>query len=369
VTAPARGTARARRAGWITLGAALIIYPLLVPRFWVFQIGAQSLWLGIIALSLIFLAGYGGMVSLAQMTLAGVAGYTLALLGGNSLSRGVELPWPIAVIAALAAGGTVGLLFGLIAVRTQGIYLLMITLAMSMSFYYLALQNVQVFNAYDGFSGVRAPVIAGVSLRQPTAFYYLCLGTAALLYGAVWYLVRTPFGLALQGVRDNPRRMRALGYWVGLHRVAAFGVAGLIAATGGVLAAWYHARISPGSVDLGETTEVLVTAVIGGFAHPIGAFIGALVFTLVQNFAVDFIHRERFNTLIGLTFLAIVLFSPDGVLGLGQRLSRLADRWLRGRRARARPAGRPTLTPDRAPSTTVTTGHRVEDVNPQRGGH
>jgi branched-chain amino acid transport system permease protein len=345
-------TTAARRIGWIVLGAALIAYPLLVPRFWTFQIGAQSLWLGIIALSLIFLAGYGGMVSLAQMTLAGVAGYTLALLGGNSLNWGVQWPWPLAVLGALAAGGMVGLLFGLIAVRTQGIYLLMITLAMSMGFYYLALQNVQVFNAYDGFSGVRAPVIAGVSLRQPTAFYYLCLGMAALLYGAVLYLVRTPFGLALQGMRDNPRRMRALGYWVGLHRVAAFGVAGLIAAMGGVLAVWYHARISPGSVDLVETTDVLVIAVIGGFAHPIGAFIGALVFTLVQNFAVDFIHRERFNTLIGLTFLAIVLFSPDGVLGLGQRLSRLADRWLRAGRLAADRAPTPAHapTPDRSPA-------------------
>jgi branched-chain amino acid transport system permease protein len=349
----------ARAAGWVVLGAALVAYPLLVPRFWAFQIGAQSLWLGTIALSLIFLAGYGGMVSLAQMTLAGVAGYTVALLGGNSLNWGVVLPWPLAVASAVGAGGAVGLLFGFIAVRTQGIYFLMITLAMSMGFYYLVLQNVQVFNAYDGFSGIRAPVVGGLSLRHPTAFYYLCLATAALLYAAVCYLIRTPFGLALQGIRDNPRRMRALGYWVSLHRVAAFGVAGLIAGVGGVLAVWYHARISPGSVDLVETTDVLVTAVIGGFAHPIGAFIGALVFTLVQNFAVDFIHRERFNTLIGLTFLAIVLFSPDGLLGIGQRLRRLSARWV----------GTPQLALDRAPSAAVGAVTGVEDANPHRGGN
>src|ERR1700752_4871660 len=109
--------------------------------------------------------------------------------------------------------------------------------------------------------------------------------------------------------------MHALGYHVSAYRVAAYAVAGLMAAVGGVLMAWYNNRISPGSVNTGAMINILVIAVLGGMKHPIGAFIGAIVFVLLQNFAIDLVDRERFNLVIGLVFLVIVLFSPDGLLG------------------------------------------------------
>jgi branched-chain amino acid transport system permease protein len=114
--------------------------------------------------------------------------------------------------------------------------------------------------------------------------------------------------------------MRALGFNVTAHRVAAYAVAGVIASTGGVLLVWFNSRISPGTVDTGPIFDILVIAVLGGMRHPVGPFLGAVIFVLLENFAIDFIDRERFNTLIGLCFLAIVLFSPDGVLGLWGRL-------------------------------------------------
>jgi branched-chain amino acid transport system permease protein len=121
-------------------------------------------------------------------------------------------------------------------------------------------------------------------------------------------------------VRDNPRRMAALGFHVTAHRVAAYAVAGLIAAVGGVLFTWYNGLISPNSVGTGWLINVLVIAVLGGMRHPIGAFLGAIVFVLLQTFAIDVIDRERFNLVIGVVFLAIVLFSPDGLLGLWAKL-------------------------------------------------
>jgi branched-chain amino acid transport system permease protein len=131
-------------------------------------------------------------------------------------------------------------------------------------------------------------------------------------------VVRAPFGIALQGIRDNPRRMAALGYGVVAHRVAAYALAGLIAAVGGVLLAWYNALMTPGSVGTGWLINLLVIAVLGGVKHPIGAFLGALVFVLLQTFAIDVIDRDvqpdRWP------FLAIVLFSPDGLLGLWAKL-------------------------------------------------
>jgi branched-chain amino acid transport system permease protein len=188
------------------------------------------------------------------------------------------------------------------------------------AFYYLTLQNYSLFAGHRGFNQVNAPTLFDVNLREPTAFYYLALACALAGYFLVKYLLRAPFGIALQGVRDNPRRMRALGFHVTGHRVAAYTAAGVIASFGGVLLVWYNNQISPESAGLGRMIDILVIAVLGGMRHPIGAFIGALVFVLLQNFAIDLIDRERFNLVIGGVFLLIVLFSPDGLLGLWAQL-------------------------------------------------
>ncbi len=300
---------------------ALIIYPQLVPNFWVVSVGAYAIVLGIIAMSLTFLAAYGGMISMAQMAIAGAAGYALAISSLHSASGNVALlPWPSAVAVAILVGTGAGLLIGIVAVRSQGIYMLMSTLAIAMILFYLAQQNTTLLHGFDGFNGVAAPVIGGTSLRDPLPFYYLCLACGALLYGLVIFLVRTPFGLVIQGIRDDPRRMTSLGYRVSWHQVAAYGVAGFIAAVGGVLALWYHGGISPGSIGMTATVSVLIASVIGGLGHPRGAFIGALTYVLIQIFAVDLVGNDRFNSLIGFVFLAIVMMSPDGLTGLWRRM-------------------------------------------------
>ncbi len=192
----------------------------------------------------------------------------------------------------------------------------MITLAVGVAVYYLCLQNYAVFNGFQGFQRVQAPTVLGINWREPLPFFYLTLFFALAGYFLVKYLIRAPFGIALQGIRDNPRRMNALGYHVTAHRVAAYAVAGVIAAVGGVLLVWYNGLITPNSVGTSWLINVLIIAVLGGMRHPIGPFIGAVVFVLLQTFAIDLIDRERFNLVIGGVFLAIVLFSPDGLLGL-----------------------------------------------------
>ena len=304
--------------GWayLPLIAFLVAYPWMASPFWIVQIGAQSLFLGVIALSLMFLGGYGGMVSLAQVTVAGCAGYMFAVFGENSTGNGLGLPWWLVIPIAVAIAVTFATLVGALAVRTAGIYTIMITLAIAVAFFYFAQQNYLIFNGHSGFAQLAPPAVFGVDWRAPMPFYYLSLGVAALSLAAVVYLSRSTFGLTLQAVRDNPRRMNALGFNVTLHRIAAFAVAGLIAAVGGLLLIWMNGRISPGTIGVGPVIDILIIAVLGGLRHPIGPFIGAVIFVLLQNFAIDLIDRERFNTVIGAAFLAIVLFSPDGVLGL-----------------------------------------------------
>ncbi len=305
----------------------LLIYPLVASPFFTFQIGAQSLVLGLIALSLTFLAGYGGIVSLAQMTVAGLAGYMVAVFGASGVPT-VSLGWPwwLAVMLSVTIATIVAVLIGWLSIRTDGIYTIMITLAIGVAFYYLTLQNYSLFNGFQGFNGVEAPKFWGINWRDPMPFYFLCLAVALSGYFLVKYLIRTPFGIAFQGTRDNARRMNSLGFNVVTTRLTAYAVAGFLAAIGGVLQIWYNGLIAPGVVNLNSLINILVIAVLGGMRHPIGPFIGAVIFVLLQNFAISIVTAERFNLLIGSIFLIIVLFSPDGILGWWDQLrSRLVQ--------------------------------------------
>ena len=297
--------------------AALLVFPWVASPFVTFQIGAQSLALGLIALSLTFLGGYGGMISLAQMTVAGIAGYMIGIFGTSGTAE-ISLGWPwwLGVALALAIATLAGTFIGWLSVRTEGIYTIMITLAVGVAFYYLCLQNYSVFNGFQGFQQVHPPKLFGINWRDPLPFYHLVLFWSLAGYFFVKYLLRAPFGIALQGIRDNARRMNALGFHVTAHRVAAYAVAGFIAAVGGVLLVWYNGLITPNSAGTSWLINILIIAVLGGMRHPMGPFIGAIVFVLLQTFAIDLIDRERFNLVIGGVFLAIVLFSPDGLLGL-----------------------------------------------------
>ena len=312
----------------ILVMVAVLVYPMVATPFFTFQIGAQALALGLVALSLTFLGGYGGMVSLAQMTVAGLAGYLVAIFGSSSLAA-ISLGWPwwLAVVFAIALATLIATAIGWLSVRTEGIYTIMITLAVGVAVFYLAQQNYTLFNGFQGFNKVFPPTVGEIDFRDPTPFYYLALACALAGYFLVKHLVRAPFGVALQGIRDNPRRMNSLGYNVTAHRVAAYAVAGFMAAVGGVLLVWYNNRISPGSMNMGAMINILIIAVLGGMNRPIGAFVGAIVFVLLQNFAIDLVDRERFNLVIGGVFLAIVLFSPNGLVGVWAQLrARLGPR-------------------------------------------
>ena len=304
------------------VGAILLLgFPLFATPFFTFQIGGYALVLGTIALSVMVLGGYGGMVSLAQMTVAGIAGYTVAILGHNGSNvMGLGWPWWLAAPFAILLGSIAGALIGALAVRTAGIYTIMITLAIATAFFYFVRQNYALFNGFNGFHGVEPPTLFGVYFHDPVPFYYLALAVAAFFYAGTVYAERSTFGLSLQALRDNPRRMRALGFNVPAHRIVAFFLAGMIASTAGVLLVWFNSQISPGTVSVSAAIDSLVIAVVGGIRRPIGAFLGALLFVLLQNFAVGFVNPDRFNTVIGLVFLVVIFVSPDGVLGLIEKL-------------------------------------------------
>ena len=299
----------------------LVLAPLIFSDFYLSAVITKALWLGIAAVSLTFLAGYVGMVSLGQVALYGVAGFTAAnLVEADGGSKVALNPWA-ATLLGLVAAVAVGLLLGAIASRSYGIYFLMITLASSVLIYLFFAQVTQL-SGFGGVNNVDLPSVVGNPLQQPARLFYIALAVSAIVYLGLRYITRAPLGLAFQGVRDDPARMRALGYNVPLLRTVAFALGALVAGLAGVLSVWWNTRISPGSISLPQTIDLLVIAVIGGLYRLEGAWVGAVVVTVLDNWlrGVDLVGN-RFNTVIGAVFLAIVLISPGGLMGIWDSLT------------------------------------------------
>jgi branched-chain amino acid transport system permease protein len=339
------------RLSWPVLGAIVVVAalaPLYTSDFFLNVILTKALWLGVAAASLIFLAAYGGMVSLGQVGLYGVAGMTYAnLVLADGGSAAAWNPW-LAVIGALVVATLVGLGFGLIAARSEGIYFLMITLAFSVLVFYFFSQ-VTALSGFGGVNNLDLPGILGNPETDPAPRYFVTLAVAVVVFISLRGLSHTAFGLGLQGVRDEPARMRALGFDVTRHRMLAFGLAAFVAAIAGILSVWYNRRITPGSINLEQTINLLIIAVIGGLYRLEGAWVGALAYALIDNYSREWVPQvgnvlgpARFNTIIGLVFLIIVLLSPGGLVGIWEDVR---DR-LRGRR---RGGGTPTTTTTAGP--------------------
>jgi len=309
-----------------------VIAPLVLPTYWIGTLLTQMLFLGIVAASLIFLSAYGGMVSLAQVAIFGIAGFVVGNATTNGNTKGLNLGWSPwwGVVLGIVVAVAVGLLFGAVASRSVGIYFLMITLTYSV-IANLFFGQVTDVSGFGGISGIPTPRLVGSPDQHPNRLYYVSLVAALAIYVLLRYLVRTPFGLTLQGVRDDEVRMASLGYNVILHRTIAFGFAAFVAAVAGVLFVWWNGHIDPATIDLGATIDVLVIAVIGGLFRLEGAWVGALFFVVVNNYSqrISFIG-PRFHTLIGAIFLVIVLVSPGGLVGLWERVVSLFSGRRRG---------------------------------------
>lgn len=328
--------------------AVVAVGPLVFDRYWVSFVLTQVFWYALAAMTLVFLSAYGGMTSLAQVSIYGISAFVLGNCVTVGETKGLNLglsPWT-GVVLGIAIATAVALLLGAVASRSAGIYFLMLTLSFAVMVNY-CFGQVTVVSGFGGVGNVSShlPSFLGSPDRHPNRLYYAALLVAVLGYALLRYLLRTPFGLVLQGIRDDPVRMASLGYNVALHRMLAFGLAGFVASFAGVIFVWWNNQVAPSSIDITAVLNLLVIAVIGGLSRLEGAWIGALVFVVVNNYAqsVGFLRgvgltQERFETLIGLVFLVIVLLSPEGLLGIWEWIRAAASRLVRkGRGARGEP--------------------------------
>lgn len=308
----------------VALLAALVVLPSFTSDYFIDFVMTRTLMLGLAAATIVFLSTYGGMISLAQLLLFGVAGFMFGNAALESGARGLNLGWPpwLAVVFALLVVSAVALLLGALASRTTGIYFLMLTLVYGVIGFFFFAQVVTV-SGPGGVTSIAPPALLDAEVR----LYYAGLVLSALVYIGFRAVGTTPFGLALQGIRDDPVRMASLGFNVPLHRMLAFTLAGFVAGIAGLLNVWWNGQIDPASIATGPTLILLIIAVIGGISHFEGAWLGAFVYVAANNYlrALPFVDRigiteARFNSVIGVLVLLIMVLSPEGLVGIVARL-------------------------------------------------
>ena len=310
---------------------ALIAIPYVIREPYYVNIASQILLYSVFALGLNILVGYGGLVSLGHAGLSGVAAYAVAYL----LSAGFG--HFIAILGGLVAGLIVSAGFAALSLRATGISFIMITLALGEIIWGLAYRWISITGGDNGISVNTRPAPFGLPLVSADAFYDATLVIFLIAIAACAIFVRSPFGAALAGTRDQPRRMNALGFHVWMIRFWAFMFSGLLSAVSGVLFVYYNQFISPQALALTASAEGLLMVISGGAGTLLGPVVGAALVVIVKNVVSAYI--SRWNFMLGAIFVAIVVFMPEGLVPGSVRLARVAWRaWGGSRSAPTAPA-------------------------------
>jgi branched-chain amino acid transport system permease protein len=313
----------------------LLILPQMLSMFWISNL-VQILVFGLFALSVSFMVGHAGMLPLGQAAFFAAGAYGAAWL---QVSAGRS-----ALVSAIGGVGLallVSLMFSF-AVRTQGVYFLLLTLAQGMIVWGVANRWTSVTRGENGIGGVNLPAVGGVPLGRMDVYYYIVLAVVLAIAAGYFVMIHSPFGLTLRGIRDSESRMRALGYNVVLPKFVAFVTAGTMAGVAGVLYVYWNNFVSPPTAALLRSAEAKLAAIIGGPTTIIGAWFGAAVIILIRNYLS--ITVARYMTVMGLVFVLAALFFPGGLLGRHPRPT------LRGRGRRDAPMPMQTDDPDPPPA-------------------
>jgi len=304
-SAPIRIAGMTGRAAVIVLAILAIAtaLPLVLSNYQV-GLATEMLIFGMLAMSIDILAGFAGRTSLGHGAIFGVSGYVVVYASAQA-----GLPPAIAFVLGMAAATAVAIVFALLAVRTSGVYFLLLTLALGMIVWGICLRWTQVTGGENGMRGDVRPAF----LAMHRAFYWAVLAVTTLVSYAMWRFVRSPFGLTLLGIRDSESRMKSLGYNVPLHLFVGFAVSGFFAGIAGALYAMFNNFVSPSTVALAQSVEGVLMMIAGGVGTLFGGFVGAAAIITLEN--VVSAYTERWQTVLGLTFIVIMICAPEGIIG------------------------------------------------------
>ncbi len=301
----------------IAIGALLTL-PFWMSGIYYVNVASQILFYAVFALGLNVLVGYAGLTSLGHAALFGVASYATAYM--LQLGYGhVE-----SILVALLVGVASMAVYAVLSLRSTGIGFIMITLALGEILWGLAYRWISLTGGDNGINVPKRPAPLGFAMSNATNFYYVTLIVFLLAIIVMAIFVNSPFGAALRGTRDQPRRMNALGYHVWAIRFYACLFSGLLTAVSGILFVYYTQFISPQTLALTSSAEVLLMVIAGGPGTLLGPIVGAGLVVIVKNVVSGYI--ERWNFLLGAIFVAIVILMPDGLVPGTARLWRRATR-------------------------------------------
>lgn len=309
---------RARRCGALAMFALLLAFPLVAQahdQAFYISFASRVLIYALAATSLNLVLGFGGMISFGHAAFVGLGSYCVALLAGHGI-HSAWLAWP----AAVAASALFALAIGLVSLRTRGVYFIMITLAFAQMLYYLFV-SLKTWGGDDGLPlAARSAFGFGIDLKDDVRFYYVvltCLTLTLLLAGR---LVQSRFGRVLQGIRENEKRMEAIGYPVFGYKLACFVIAGALAGLSGALLVNQTGLASPNQLYWTQSGMLLVMVVLGGVGGLYGGALGAALLLILEEVLAGSTHHAQLG--VGLVLLAVVFLAPRGLSGLSALLGR-----------------------------------------------
>lgn len=308
----------------------LVTVPVWVGNPYYINIASQILFWAIGALALNVLVGYAGLTSLGHAGLIAMAGYPAALMlaaGHGHLAANV-----VALLVTLVSSAV----FAVLSLRATGIGFLMITLAIGQIIWGIAYRWASLTNGDNGINVSTRPAFLGLNLDNATGFYFATLICFLLALGTMVMFVRSPFGASVRGTRDQARRMSALGYNVWLIRFLAIVFSGFWTGVAGLLFIYYNQFISPQIAALTTSAEMLLMVISGGTATLLGPIAGAAIVVIMKNVVSAYI--ERWNLVLGVIFILIISFMPEGLIPGSVRMWKWGWAKLRGR-------DRPTTAP------------------------
>jgi len=270
--------------------------------------------LAILALSLDFVAGFGGMVSLCHGAIFGLGAYAFAVMTAM-----LDQPTLLAALAAVAVSAVFALAVGAVTANTAGIFFIMATLAFGQMAYVLIFES-RTLGGDDGMSGIARFDLSfiGLNLNNSLQFALTCLVLLALAYAVLALVLSASFGKALSGIHANEDRMRALGLSAWRHKAVAFGISGAVAGVAGVLAAQHTQFVSPELLFWTVSGEVLVVVILGGLGTLVGPVIGAALLVLLKHEVSA--YTDHWHMVVGAVLIATVLAGGRGIYGQAEHM-------------------------------------------------